>query len=52
MPYVCRGGAEQYDKSKDAALPDEVEHIYPDYELYGITMKMIDFNAIKLGLPP
>lgn len=31
------GGAEQYDKSKDVALPDEIEHTYPDYELYGIT---------------
>lgn len=31
------GGMEQYDKAKDKALPDEVEHMYPDYELYGIT---------------
>lgn len=30
-------GKEHYDKSKDKALPDEVEHMYPDYELYGIT---------------
>lgn len=29
-------GKEHYDKSKDKALPDEVEHMYPDYELYGI----------------
>lgn len=29
-------GKEKYDKSKDADLPDEVEHIYPDYSLYGI----------------
>ena len=30
-------GKEVYDKSKDKPLPDEIEHIYPDYELYGIT---------------
>jgi len=30
-------GKEVYDKSKDSVLPYEVEHIYPDYELYGIT---------------
>lgn len=30
-------GKEQYDKAKDKSLPDEVEHMYPDYELYGIT---------------
>ena len=30
-------GREVYDKSKDLNLPAEVEHIYPDYGLYGIT---------------
>ena len=30
-------GREVYDKSKDTSLPHEVEHIYPDYSLYGIT---------------
>ena len=30
-------GKEVFDKSKDIALPYEVEHIYPDYSLYGIT---------------
>ena len=30
-------GKEVYDKSKDIDLPPEVEHIYPDYSLYGIT---------------
>lgn len=29
-------GREVFDKSKDIQLPYEVEHIYPDYELYGI----------------
>lgn len=30
-------GIEVFDKSKDIELPYEVEHIYPDYSLYGIT---------------
>lgn len=30
-------GKEVFDKSKDIQLPYEVEHIYPDYSLYGIT---------------
>ena len=30
-------GREIFDKSKDASLPLEVEHIYPDYSLYNIT---------------
>lgn len=30
-------GREVFDKSKDIELPYEVEHIYPDYSLYGIT---------------
>jgi hypothetical protein len=31
------GGREFYNKPKDIALPPEIEHIYPDYSLYGIT---------------
>lgn len=30
-------GKEVYNKEKDSCLPDEIEHIYPDYSLYGIT---------------
>lgn len=30
-------GREIFDKSKDRDLPQEIEHIYPDYGLYGIT---------------
>ncbi len=30
-------GIEVFDKSKDIELPYEIEHIYPDYDLYGIT---------------
>lgn len=29
-------GKEVYDNSKDINLPPEIEHIYPDYSLYGI----------------
>lgn len=30
-------GKEVFDKSKDINLPHEIEHIYPDYSIYGIT---------------
>ena len=30
-------GKEVFDKSKDINLPYEIEHIYPDYSLYGVT---------------
>ena len=30
-------GKEEYDTTQDAPLPYEVEHMYPDYSLYGIT---------------
>ena len=30
-------GKEVFDKSKDHDLPPKIEHIYPDYSLYGIT---------------
>lgn len=30
-------GKEVYDKGKDIDLPCEIEHIYPDYSIYGIT---------------
>lgn len=30
-------GKEVFDASKDVQLPYEIEHIYPDYSLYGIT---------------
>lgn len=29
-------GKEVFDKSKDIELPQEIEHIYPDYSIYGI----------------
>lgn len=30
-------GREVYNKAKDFDLPQEIEHIYPDYSIYGIT---------------
>jgi hypothetical protein len=30
-------GKEVYNKSKDKDLPPEIEHIYPDYSIYGVT---------------
>jgi hypothetical protein len=36
--YAINGaGGETYRKEQDTPLPDEVEHIYPDYSIYGIT---------------
>ena len=36
--YAIHGaGGEQYNKADDEPLPYEVEHIMPDYALYGIT---------------
>lgn len=32
-----KDGKEEFDKMKDIPLPPEIEHIYPDYGLYGIT---------------
>lgn len=36
-------GREVYDKSKENKLPDEIEHIMPDYSLYNITNKAYGF---------
>ena len=36
-------------KGKDETLPDEVEHIYPDYSLYGITNQA--FGYLSRGCP-
>lgn len=42
-------GKEVYDKSKDIDLPPEIEHIYPDYSLYGITNTAYGF--LSRGCP-
>lgn len=33
---TLQNGREVYDKASDEPLSDEIEHIYPDYDLYGI----------------
>ena len=35
--YLDENGKEHFDKTKDIELPYEIEHIMPDYSLYGIT---------------
>ena len=42
-------GKEVYHKEKDAPLPPEVERMYPDYDLYGITDTAYGF--ITRGCP-
>lgn len=42
-------GKEVFDKSKDIELPYEIEHIYPDYSLYGITDSV--FGFLSRGCP-
>ena len=46
-----RGGREEYDKSRDTALPDEIEHIYPDYSLYPELTKDTAFGFLTRGCP-
>lgn len=38
-------GEEVFDKTKDVELPGEIEHIYPDYAIYGITDKAYGFMS-------
>lgn len=42
-------GREVYDKSKDPSLPEEIEHMFPDYSIYGITDTAYGF--ISRGCP-
>lgn len=43
-------GKEVYDKSKDPPLPDEIEHIYPDYSLYD-ACKDTAYGFLTRGCP-
>jgi hypothetical protein len=45
------GGRERYDKSKDAPLPADVEHIYPDYGLYPQLTEGTAFGFLTRGCP-
>lgn len=48
--YAIGGaGGESYCKEKDPCLPDEVEHIMPDYDLYGI--KDTAYGYLTRGCP-
>lgn len=44
-------GREVYHKERDHALPDEIEHIYPDYSLYPELTKDKAFGRLTLGCP-
>lgn len=44
-------GREIYDKSKDIALPPEIEHIYPDYSLYPELTKDTAYGFLTRGCP-
>ena len=44
-------GKEQFDKSKDHNLPDEIEHIYPDYSLYPEHTKDTAYGFLTRGCP-
>lgn len=42
-------GKEVYDPTKDKPLPSEIEHIYPDYSIYGI--EDTDYGFLTRGCP-
>lgn len=44
-------GKEIFDKSKDKPLPDEIEHIYPDYSLYPELTKDTAYGFLTRGCP-
>lgn len=44
-------GKEIYDKSADQHLPDEIEHIYPDYSLYPDMTKDTAYGFLSRGCP-
>lgn len=44
-------GKEQYDKAKDKDLPQEIEHIYPDYSIYSKFTKDTAYGFLSRGCP-
>ena len=44
-------GKEQYNPIADIVLPDEIEHIYPDYSLYPELTKDTAFGFLTRGCP-
>lgn len=51
--YAIRleNGVERYDREKDQPLPNEVEHIYPDYSIYPMYTKETAFGFLTRGCP-
>jgi hypothetical protein len=47
----AEGGRERYDKAKDAPLPADIEHIYPDYGLYPELTRGTAFGFLTRGCP-
>lgn len=45
------GGKETYIKENDMQLPDEIEHIYPDYSLYPELTKDTAYGFMSRGCP-
>lgn len=48
---TVENGREVYRKSKDADLPPEIEHIYPDYSLYLELTKNTAYGFLTRGCP-
>lgn len=46
-----RGGIEEYDRKLDSPLPDEIEHIYPDYSLYPEYTNDTAYGFLTRGCP-
>lgn len=44
-------GKEVYDTTKDKNLPDEIEHIYPDYSIYPELTKDTAYGFLTRGCP-
>ena len=44
-------GKEVYDKGKDKPLPDEIEHIYPDYSIYPELTEDTAYGFLTRGCP-
>lgn len=40
-----------YDKTKDIDLPEEIEHIYPDYSIYGEMTRDTAYGFLSRGCP-
>ena len=48
---IDENGREVYEKTRDVDLPDEIEHVYPDYSLYPEKTKDTAFGFLTRGCP-